>query len=329
MAVRLMVCILPCVWAPDTTHRPSVFDIGNSRRQLASVERCSSSLLASVKFGNATQLRLKLQAESPNCVDDMKKTPLHVASEWNQRNATLLLLASGAEMRRDIRGRVPLHDAALAGHISIASLLIEAGAYIELEDQSRRRPLHLAAFRGHAQMTELLLDRSALISAADSDQRTPLHLAVRIDAFLNTTRTLVGRGASIGQPDDIGFSALHVACAENQPVTVDYLMDLGADIYKLDISGWNPLLHAAVRGHNKLVTSLVRRTLKPKEIPPPDPDNFEEQDGSGKVLGVEGIAIGVTLIMLCGCCVIAVAMWRLMERPCPRGRIRSAAAAEP
>lgn len=315
MAMQLLLCTFPCIWASEAPHTQRRDDDNgghsHSSRQLASAGRCSSSLLAAAKFGNMTQLKLSLQTESPDCVDEMEKTPLHVAAEWNQRNVTLYLLASGAEMNRDMRGRVPLHDAALSGHTSIASLLIDAGAYLELEDQSLRRPLHLAVFRGHSRVAQLLLDRSAMISAADSDMRTPLHLSSRIDAFLNTTKLLLSRGAKIETADDIGFSALHVACAENQAQTVDYFMGLGADLYQLDIAGWNPLLHAAANGHVSLVTSLVRRTLKPKALPTPDPENFQNQVGSGKVAGIEGIVIAIALIMLCGCCMMGLAMWRL------------------
>lgn len=309
----IMLCTL-CAWPALDQGRaeaavPDHSEMQRSGRKLAAL--CSSSMMAAAVTGNSTQLLLSLQNESANCVDAEGQTPLHLAAEWNQTDNSVRLLAAGALMIRDIRGRVPLHKAALAGHAAMTLELLDAGAYIELEDDAHRRALHHAAFMGHTQVARLLLDRNAYISAADGDQRTALHLAVRVDGYLNTTELLISRGAEMEQPDSIGFRALHLACRENQPRTAGFLLDLGADLYAMDSSGWNPLVHAASAGHEGLVSRLVFQLLKPREFPTPDPALFEHQGGSGTLFGVEGWVLALAIIFLCGFCMIAEAMRRL------------------
>ncbi|CAK9069313.1 unnamed protein product [Durusdinium trenchii] len=75
-------------------------------------------------------------------------------------------------------GRSALHRAAQQGDAAQVQRLIEAGADVELEDQTgRQRPLHYAAERGHMAVLERLLAAKATVEAEDGDGETPFDVA--------------------------------------------------------------------------------------------------------------------------------------------------------
>jgi len=77
---------------------------------------------------------------------------------------------------KTIRGRTPLHDAAMWGQKEVAALLLARGADVNARDFRQRTPLHLAAIRGQKEMVEFLLANGADPNATDSRGRTPLDL---------------------------------------------------------------------------------------------------------------------------------------------------------
>jgi ankyrin repeat protein len=59
-------------------------------------------------------------------------------------------------------GATPQHDAALAGQLAMAQLLLERGADIHaLDRDSKATPLHYAASWGREEMVSLLLKKGA------------------------------------------------------------------------------------------------------------------------------------------------------------------------
>lgn len=250
--------------------------------------RCSGAFLAAATYGDLEQLDFCLVygGEPPSCTDKDGRTPLHLAAKAAQLDAALRLLAVGALMDRDVWGRSPLHYSVDMGLGPMTALLLDSGAYIELPDHARRTPLHYAARRGHFEVATLLLDRGAMLDPLDLDDRAPLHYSVRGDEYFNVTRLFVLRGAEIERPDIIGFRPLHFACFENQMQTVRYLCGSGADLYAMDLAGWNPLVHAAANGHKDLTKWLVVDTLRPKTYPLPNPDDFVKSDLEATILGL-------------------------------------------
>ena len=64
------------------------------------------------------------------------------------------------------------------------------------------------------------------------------------------------------------------------------LMDLSADVWAVDQSGWSPILHAAAQDDLDFARDLVNRVSKPRDFPEPDPSRFI-------VLGEGDTAFGV------------------------------------
>ncbi len=108
-------------------------------------------------------------------------TPLHLASFFGRENAVSLLIDAGASL--DILSinatrNTPLH-AALAGACvhALVKRLILAGADVTARGEAAITPLHVAASRGDAAICDLLIARGAQPHATMTDGTTPAQLA--------------------------------------------------------------------------------------------------------------------------------------------------------
>lgn len=260
-------------------------------------ELCSEAILSAAGSGDLAQLTLSLEHEAPSCTGEDGETPLHRAAGNGQLAATRLLLEAGAMMTTDDMRRAPLHFAAGAGHLDTTQLLLEAKAYLELEDATRRTALHHAARGGHLEVSSLLLDTGSRIDPQDADSRSPLHHSSRSDMLFNVTLLLLEQGANFELEDEVGFRPLHYACTFAQLQTAMKLMDLGADVWALDKSGWSPIIHAAT-GEEEFARVLVNRISRPREFPQPDPSRFIVL-GDGSLEGFPTwLLIGLVILLL-------------------------------
>lgn len=121
--------------------------------------------------------------------DQDRDPPLCVAARYGEQQIAGLLLRRGARLavRGRHRGRwapwgwqdaTPLHEAAAAGHVAMASLLLDRGAPIDAVCEHRLTPLHVAALYGEPEVAALLLARGAAAGCRTQVGRTPLDLAL-------------------------------------------------------------------------------------------------------------------------------------------------------
>ena len=142
------------------------------------------------------------------------------------------------------QGGSPLEVAAEAGHVEVGTLLVQAGAEVDifsaaslgrqvqveaflrhdpaLLDAKRRmggyRPLHCAAECGHPEVVRRLIQRGAEVNARNAWGFTPLHLAVLAArgypptaAHLAISNILLRHGAAVNARDHYNRSVLDVA----------------------------------------------------------------------------------------------------------------------
>jgi len=107
------------------------------------------------------------------------QTALHFAACKDHGRTAQALLDLGADvMCRDAAGWTPLHVAARACAIDVASVLLGAlpTDRIDVCGPGQQTPLHRAAFWGHTEVVTLLLQGGASRAAVDNRGRTPFDI---------------------------------------------------------------------------------------------------------------------------------------------------------
>jgi ankyrin repeat protein len=114
-----------------------------------------------------------------------------------------------------------------AQKIQIATLLIEAGANVNANDQVGMTPLHLAAVarsdeNAMLKVTRELLRRGAVVDALTAERTTPLRLAVWQKRF-RIARMLVEAGAHLDAADAGGKTAAGLLLEQGRKDVLDDL----------------------------------------------------------------------------------------------------------
>lgn len=138
-------------------------------------------------------------------------------------------------IQTDCNGSVPLWEAMMGRHESVAKLLIDNGADISLADVG-----HFACFAVEQNNLELLKD-------------------------------IVKYGGDVTRSKSNGTTALHAAVCEGNIEIVKFLLDQGADIDRQDANGWTPRAFADHQCHTE-IQNIFQNTgghkKNPSDIPP-------------------------------------------------------------
>ena len=126
-------------------------------------------------------------------------TPLHDAALRGNASVASILIAAGADVNaKNNFGETPLHHAALRGNASVASILIAAGADVNAKDNLGDTPLHYAAQRGNASVASILIAAGADVNVKANNGDTPLHDAARY-GYASVASILIGAGGHWGE----------------------------------------------------------------------------------------------------------------------------------
>ncbi|CAF1462248.1 unnamed protein product [Adineta steineri] len=142
----------------------------------------------------------------------------------------------------------PIHEASLAGHLSVVKLLIEFKANINAkvvsEAAKNNTPLHCAATNGHLDIIKYLIENHAINDTVNSSVHTPLLGAVIMEK-VDVAEYLIRAGSNVHVRDSIEKTPLHWAAFYGLNSIVLLLLEHGADINALDHFG-QPPIHCAV-----------------------------------------------------------------------------------
>jgi Zn-dependent protease with chaperone function len=139
-------------------------------------------LVGAIIAGDEQEVRQLIeQDEDVNVIDDQGMTPLHwAAQDGNDAIATLLLQAGAdIEAQDEYTGMTPLMTAAQAGQSDMVALLASKGAEVNAQDLDGMTALMYAAMNGHTETVKTLLDLGANPKKADHSGMTALMYAIQ------------------------------------------------------------------------------------------------------------------------------------------------------
>jgi ankyrin repeat protein len=167
----------------------------------------------------ALNLVLEQQEIEVDVIDNIKRTPLHLAVEHRHLGVVRALVESGANVNAiDRKGHTPIHvlnDGKNKRSVileavtdcvcgkdkpeDIIRFLAENGANVDFQDRNGSAVLHHAAQSGHAGIAKTLVKTGADVNARNKKGDTPIDVAVE-ELSAQTIPALLEGGASYQMP---------------------------------------------------------------------------------------------------------------------------------
>jgi ankyrin repeat protein len=213
---------------------------------------------AIVKGDEKKAILLLKQGANPNARDGLTQPAISVAAYFGREQVVRALLSGSADFKAvDSDGLNALHAAAVAGHSSIARLLLDRGIAVnERGLTDGMTPLANASVRGHLEVMQLLLAARADVNLADSGGNTPLlHAAMRGRA--DAVRLLLEHGAKVNAASGHGWTPLMTAAWEGHTLIVKELLKHGADASLINTDRRSALMLAESEGHREIAKLLA------------------------------------------------------------------------
>ncbi|KAL4975337.1 Glycerophosphoryl diester phosphodiesterase family-domain-containing protein [Aspergillus desertorum] len=230
------------------------------------------------------------QRESLLSRDMSGRTPLHYAAQYGFRVVCEVIIehlqawdmfdvSEGIDGPRwqDNEGWAPLHLSVVGGHPLTTQALLKAENWKgHIRDKAEIRKnvsrssavLALAVKANFIDIVQLLVDAGVDINYQDQQGETALHVAARFDHEKCARILLKGNDAQKADTElaetTYSWTPLFVACVDGSLSVVEALIEAGADLERLDSSGWTAKEHAALRGHLDVARCLAKVTPEPE-----------------------------------------------------------------
>jgi ankyrin repeat protein len=164
------------------------------------------------------------------------ETALHKACRDGHTDIVKLLITLHADVNKKSEptmplyghGARPIHYVSTTNNVTIARMLIQAGAHINKKNlMTGDTALHYASQTGCYDMAHMLIDSGAKLDAQNKNGQSPLHYAVEHDHSL-IAEMLIKAGAHINIQDENGETPLHYAFLKGYPHIACMLLSYGA-----------------------------------------------------------------------------------------------------
>jgi uncharacterized protein len=223
------------------------------------------------------------------------RAPLADAAEKLDRAKVRALLSQHVDVNTpQPDGMTALHWATYQDDLSLAQLLVRAGANVKAASRYGVTPLSLACTNGNGAIVELLLKAGADPNLALPGGETPLMTAARTGAAASV-KALLSNGARADLKDDRrGQTALMWAAAEGHAAIVEDLIEAGADFRIRLASGFTPLLFAVREGRMDVVRTLLKAGADVNEAIPVDATRRRGYGGRLPPAGATPLLLAVT-----------------------------------
>ncbi|CAI4212558.1 unnamed protein product [Parascedosporium putredinis] len=228
--------------------------------------------------------------------DSFGRFPLHYAAHFGFVVLCEIIMAKMTEWGQftleddldspdwqDVDGHGPVHLSVIGGHPKTTQALLTA--------MTRKQPSANGA--GHAAI--LPVSKSGAILGLATKANFDVIVKMLVNAGLDINwQDKAGRPHSTSPRDlvmskitesNYSWTPLHVAAVDGQLEIVKLLIDAGANLLKVDASGWMAKEHAALRGHMEIARLLNSETkdslvaeLRPSRSPSPRPETHSIQE---------------------------------------------------
>ncbi|VDI03178.1 Hypothetical predicted protein [Mytilus galloprovincialis] len=168
---------------------------------------------------------------------------------------------------QDTNGQSVLHVACSNGHTKVVKLLIDVGMNVNDTSNIGLTPFYLCCAQGHHETVKILLDLYDKIA---------YDMIVTVDeyVFLSNVTKMVNTTAI----NEIGSTALHIACLNGHTDVVKLLVDFGMNINNKTKHGFTPLYLACQKGRYETVKFLLdlncRTSHSQMDIPKTETDVY-------------------------------------------------------
>lgn len=202
-----------------------------------------------------------------NAINQYGQTALMLAAKTGYTNAVQLLLAAGAAVNaKDNLGQTALlfaADESRNATFNVIELLIAAKASVNDINKREQTALMLAAIRGGFESVTMLLKAGAAINVKDNEGLTPLMYAAwggRAPAF-DIVTALMKAGAKVNDVSQDGETALMLAARHSSPDVLQALLAAHASVNARTKKGQTPLMYV-IEGYNDRKAESVKLLLK-------------------------------------------------------------------
>mmetsp|Transcript_8753 Transcript_8753/g.13078 ORF Transcript_8753/g.13078 Transcript_8753/m.13078 type:complete len:506 (+) Transcript_8753:68-1585(+) len=191
---------------------------------------------------------------------DTDERTLFGAVKANKINIVEELLEEGEDPnQQNENGTYAMHFACIKNFLTVAKLLKQHGAAVDVQNHAGLTPLHCAVdVGGSMKLCVWLVANGAEVDAASGTGKTPLHCTC-LQGFTDIAQWLIKKGANpVAQTTDGSFP-VHFACHRGSMDLVDLLLEHGASLDVVNHNGETPFMWACDRGHLELVTALKEK----------------------------------------------------------------------
>ncbi|VUZ53440.1 unnamed protein product [Hymenolepis diminuta] len=259
------------------------------------VDEKTLALLKAVKANDVEAVKAQLEnGSSPDSrKSPAKKNALMIAASRGYSDVIAVLLNAGAKTSpTEMLMNSALHFACIAGVVRSVELIIETGCELNKPNAFHKTPLMVAIMHNRLEVVKLLLNKDPLLRVGflysdDSEltlacQQSDLRIATYLlDNFKpivgiknelqiallravvqhrpDVLNLLSGYGADIDYMDMFLDPPIFTAIRAKDPMILQYVLDLGADVNKKCFGGDTPLLFAISHDNETGVRMLIKK----------------------------------------------------------------------
>ena len=236
-------------------------------------EEASLPLWSLAKLGYADLAQKAIKTKSSNLYSkdpDTQYTALHWSIDCDRFIILELLLDSGMPPNDiDDHGRTPLHLAAELGDYEATERLLKANPSLEVKNQWSATALSVAQSNQKYYVATLLLEAGASIEHGHDDEIQPTFFAALQLGKLHAVQVLLQRGADTHVKNDQNQTVMQVAKRSGSQELVDLLKQLQSDPLKSSVPVPASSSGAADRATDKTPASVSVRSASTPSLPSP------------------------------------------------------------